>query len=59
MKPSEIINNAIMSHGGAEGRKIEKLILDEMAEDIKYLKGQVNNPFPFMCEKPKEREWEK
>jgi len=56
MKPSEIIK---LCSGRENIDWIIGLVLDQMAEDIKYLKQQVNNPFPFMSEPPKEREWEK
>ncbi len=57
MKPSEIILSKVASTTYLYDKQVAK-ILDEMAEDIKYLKSQVNNPFPFMTPPPKEREWE-
>lgn len=68
MKPSELIEKDLHTH---EDKLYDNLIvkdrvnikllkiIDEFAEDIKYLKSQVNNPFPFCTPPPKVREWEK
>lgn len=70
MKPSELIKQFIEvlhepNHNYNEEQTAEAVkdfrdeILDQMAEDIKYLKDNMNNPFPYCIPKPIKREWEK
>ena len=63
MKASEIIikrftgNNTTLGYQEVNMEGLAKVI-DQMAEDIKYLKDNLNNPFPYCIEKPIKREWE-
>jgi hypothetical protein len=55
MKVSEFIKH---SNGCINPDKLGE-VLDQMAEDIKWLKNNIDHPFPFLLIQPKEREWEK
>jgi hypothetical protein len=58
MKPSDLIrNNNYMLEMDTETQVLE--IIDAFAEDIEYLKKNLNHPFPYCIEKPIKREWEK
>lgn len=59
MKPSEILDQCLLSDNDVARKLKLNQILNEMAEDIKYLKDKTDCPFPIMFPKSIVREWEK